>query len=579
MSARLAGLAVVVVVVLVAADARAVDLTGDLNGLYSHAGSWSAYQSYRGRQVWDYGGRLTLRATPFKKTLLDWLGTAEYQRRRDLYSGGESGLRAVGFQSRASLFQGSRAPITLGAMRTWSDFLSDTAGSRTGSTVTTSYGGSARLQPKGLPALLVAMSRVITEGRRFGAPEVDTDSTTLNLGMAQAVGGHNYMMEYQTSWDSGSWAELNYRSHTFLLSYNGQVTDTTTFRVSERYMLRLPTVEDPTNPRWDSNDFTTGVTWVPDSRVISGFGYGYSHALATVVGAPDLEQIIHSVSHRTAYRWTEGLWTEGSLDLVYGFARSGAEERRSAGEVLGATVKWVGKGRETQYMLDAGGLVSLSVPEDGDLVVGFGANGLAGFVTTRERIQSRATWAGAYRRSGADLDGDLLSQRLDLSASGRVSERSVLRGGISVATGRRMDRLLGTATHRGATATAALFGARFRVQLEAGVTDGIAPVLGDGEALFLPDEFNTHTYYATLTGGRTYLGGRMVLSGVLRTMRTTAPARDAMWEEGLLLMASYTIGLTTFSLEERLSAGGLGGGWQVGNLVFLRVGRSFGTRF
>ena len=71
----------------------------------------------------------------------------------------------------------------------------------------------------------------------------------------------------------------------------------------------------------------------------------------------------------------------------------------------------------------------------------------------------------------------------------------------------------------------------------------------------------------------------MVLSLLLRTLSTEAPERPIRHEQGESFSAGYTLGATTFSLEQRFSTGGSGGVWQTGNLVMIRISRSFGGRF
>jgi hypothetical protein len=560
-----------------AAGAEPIVLGGDLSGLFTRQDGWDN-ADHDGGSDWDVGGGFFASGSALRPRLLDWLAQAGYRYRRTVYNYVGSHVRELDFSLRTSLLGDTPLPMSLYASRGYSDFLSDSGSEGTGESTYTALGGTARLALDQYPSLDANVSRMSRQTRRFGEGEVDSLSTRVTLGAAQALGRHTYSLAWDMGWDEGTYAESNYDSQGLLFNYVGQVTDTAVIHLNDHYTLRRPTVASPLNPRLDGNSLGTGVSWRPNARQTAMFEYGYGHLLATFQDAPEMDQVSHAVSHISTYRFTDRLMGTGSVAFDYGHRRLGADERRSAGETFGAGVVWEHERPTIAFSVGGGATLGLVAPEVGSVAGTYGLSASGGFSTTGERLRSYAGYTGVYNNGGATLGGWALEQRLDAGGEGPIGEQDYLRASIALAASRREDDLFGTASARSATLLAAWERRKHNALLTAGMSQGLAPPLGGSvvsDGLFLPVDFNTETYEVALSSYRLLLEGHLLAQGMLRYLWTDAPGRPAQWEQGIAVQASYWVGKFTISLDERFSTGGTGDGWQVGNLFLIRLTRVF----
>jgi hypothetical protein len=228
----------------------------------------------------------------------------------------------------------------------------------------------------------------------------------------------------------------------------------------------------------------------------------------------------------------------------------------------------------------AEGSFGMVAPEDGDLAMSYSAGGGGGFTTAGKHTSAHLTGSIAFRSGGVDLTGWTLQQRLEVGADARLG-RALLRASAALSSARREDELLGASASRAATLTLTGAWAYSTAQLTAGIAENAADLVGTTATdyvIFVPEEYNARTTFATLNATRIFANGRLAISAVGRTLRVVATDRPAQWEHGAGLTASYVIGLLTFALDERLSYGGNDTAARTANVLYLRVTRSFGGK-
>jgi hypothetical protein len=236
------------------AFAGELDISGLLGGGYSRSDGWDGAGGHTGGHTWDGEASLTLTGSPFRPGILDWLIAGDYRDQRTVYDREGSRTRVIGGRAGLSLFGGSVLPLSFSAARTWTDFFSDLEAQRTGGNIITSLGATAVLQPRKYPSLRATVGRTDMESRLPGGDTADSSSTRLALGLSQTLGSHDYSLDYGTGWDTGTFVRNNHRSHDVLARYSGGSSDAVLVHLTERYHLRVPTVEDRANPRLDDNN-------------------------------------------------------------------------------------------------------------------------------------------------------------------------------------------------------------------------------------------------------------------------------------------------------------------------------------
>jgi hypothetical protein len=519
---------------------------------------------------------------------VQWLASGDYRKLRSLYFDSGSTADAFGYRGQLSLLADSPLPLTFTTSRGRSEF-TGSAGSAIGSSLATTWSGTALLRADEYPALRLALTRTDVDNRSLGAPEATSGSTLLAVSAAQSTPGYQYDVSYDTSWNRGTHAETNYRSHAVGLQASTPLSDAALFRAYERYTLRDPSRDDPVNPRYDDNATGAGLQYRPGEATTASFDYAYHRLNVAVKDAPDAEQLAHTLSQVTTHRLTRDLSLSGTTALSWTRQRLGATEVDTGAQSAGAGATWRHDlpWRAT-FDAGAGGSLGAAEPTGSPAALTYGGSGNAGLTVTRERVRASATASASLQE---DATSRTVEERGLVQVEGAV-RRVYLNAIGSVGTSRREDRLLGAFESRSATASFTASYRRHSAQLMAGVTDGLAQPLAPAAAApgtpppvpalvpsILPVAFNTLTRYATLSSSWTGDGGRLVLTALARTMATTAPARPLQYEHGAGATVAYTLGAVTISAEERYSIGGAGDARQRGNTFMLRAVRSFGAVF
>lgn len=528
---------------------------------------------------WDFGGQLSLSAVPLRADLLQALASVSYRMvetsRPDLRN--RTGYLQYG--GSVSALQAFPLSLTGFASRARTDFDATAATTMTGSSMVTSEGGTAYLHVARAPTLRATLVRSEFENTGIGGLRTTGSSTQLGAAAAHQLENHSYDASYDTSWNSGSFGDTNYRTHRVGFSGSSKVTDALEVRLNEQYYLRDPTRLAAGSPRLDDNLFGASATWRLASRVVSSLGYGYHHLVADFRGLGENRESTGQ-SLRAAADWSatpEISWT-GSVGGGVNEDRLGATTLRSAGETAGGGLRWLRSSGSSSWQANASGSVGATQLSGQDLLawgaaLGGGWNGLLG------------TWSSSLSASSS-YDSNVLGQtgwslRNQVNAS--AGTRTV--GGVAVRTQlqatdlRQNGQLLGKLTNQ---TVQALAGVGYRSQsltLAAGLTNGAAQGLNSPVGLqILPTSSNTLSRYATLTA-ESVLARGLLLTGFARYASVTAPNRPDTWEASFNLRLAYRIGLFDLSLEDRHSVGAQGGPRVTTNIFLARISRSFGASF
>ena len=565
-----------------ARPAVAVDVTGAVGAGYSRGDVATPFDS-TSTPAWDWLGSLAVSGTPFNPDLLTFQGSANYQARRDLYTGAASRSQGFGFHLGAGLLSGSAFPMSFSASRGVADFTSDLAAQRTGSTLSTGYAGGIVYQSEGRPTLDAGLSHSQSVNSSFGQPDRSDDSTSLRVGARQRLQSLAYTLGYDTGWSSGTFADTNFRTHNFSGEATAALTRDVDLRFNDQYNLRAPTVAAGTNPRLESHGVGAGIGWGLTGNVTSRFDYTYNRALLQGGLAEDQESLNHGLNYSATWRRSDALTFSGALGGTLADQRLGDVRERSTAEALTGGATWSRQPSDSSLRLQLDGTltVGLAQPRGGPSQ---GAYGAGAGITLGTGLGS---WAGSLGYHGAYSDGITagsgrsFSHGISLTADGGAWRHGTLRALVTAQSNRRDDVLLGTLMDRNVSAQVHASWRAVSGELNAGLADGLTAALRDGafaDGLLLSPGYDAHTRFAGLS--LTWaVNPRLNLSGAVRGFSAISPGRPDTYEVGASLSAGYSIGAFTFQLQDQLSQGGSAGSWQRANLIMARLLRSFGARF
>ena len=553
--------------------------SGALGAGASRSDSWSTGGPHVSIPSWDWAADLGLGGVPFRPGLLQFLANGQYRSLWVGYPDGSNSTRGLGYGLTLSLLRDSLLPISFSASRLLSRFVTDGATQRTGSTLVTTEAGNVSFRKAGYPSLWLQVSRTDLDNESFNAEHTKTGNTTLSAAVAHSAPRQEFSASYDTGWNDGSWPETNYRSHSVQAQSLTAIADELHLRLNERYFLRLPTVDAPTNPRYDDNDFGAGLQWRPGRRLNGGLDYSYRHLLINAPVTGELERLDHALRETVAYHWTNDLTVNGNASEQTATERRDGQSLSGNAFVGGAGANWrhlFGSGLELSA--GGGGTVGVARAINAEEQLAYGAAGSAGLSAIGTRARGTASYSVAYQRNTSGLTGYSLNQQINLT--GDLLLGSTLFQATALFSGVRQDSpLLGVFLGRSISASLGATWKSYNVNLSGGQSDGVAgplaqPSVTDG--LFLPANFNTRVRFLTLSTVVGIPRTRILVTALARALALEGPDRPPRHENSALLSVGYTIGATLFSLDERFSTGGAGGLWQTGNLVTLRVTRSFG---
>ncbi len=579
--------ALALAILLAASAARAaspVDLTALVGGSYVRADSWTE-QGYQGAPTWNLDLAAGAGGGPFNPAVLQWRVDADYHPSQSAILGTTSFTSNIGYQANALALSTSVLPINLYASRRLASYSAEGEAPTTGSSLVTTEGAIVNYRPgDGLPLASIGLRRIDSESHSLAAPVAHSSSTGLDLALVHNPALYNYSLTYSTSWNSSDYfAETNFRSHDFALRGNATPTESTLVRISERYFLRAPTSDAPTNPRVDDSQTGLGVQVLSrDGRANTAVDYAFHRLLVVAPETLDLKSTTHSLTPSEIWRYNQELSLLGNATLGYADQKQGDQARRDLGESVGAglifrRLRQGGGDWSATANANAGAVQRDGGPSEPTWGVGAGA-GLSGYLG---KVRSSANYAGAYQNGGVGLQGWSTTQQLEMTAESYLWAFHYFRGRLSLLWSQREDVLLGSFRNRAATLTLDLSRRNLSGQLNLGITDGLAPALaipGTTEPL-LQARYNTINRYAIVSATALFDRQRLAVTASGRAMWLTSPGRADQTETGASLAAEYILGQVVVTLEDRYSSGSTGDLWSKGNLLWLRISRTFGARF
>jgi hypothetical protein len=551
-----------------------VSFGGDL-GVSFNRSDQSGGNASSSTTSWWFSGGLHLDASLFTPGTLDLGASASYLGYRTVGGSASDGLN---YQLRIGAL--ARTPLSLSASanRSTVDFTSDSNSGRVGSTRTDSYSASAVLATVSYPILTANLRNTTTLTRFSGTPDVNTEVTSVYAEASQSIEALNYSLTYDTNWSSGDYAETNYQNHVAGIRAQAQLATNVTAQVMATYDIRLPTLVNSLNPRYDNQSLSTWVQWTASPGTSGGGGYSYSSGLFDAPGSPLRQSISHSVSaygsHQLSPAYTVDLNASGSATQ----SRNGATEQSATGEQAGAGLRWSRQLARFMAQANVNGSLGLYQPSGAPNTRAWGIGAGASLSRPLDSWYGNAGLSGAYDENTGASAGDRTRLLASLGASGSPlgwSFTSLLTGGFSRSNSPSFGK--NVQTHLRLDAQANRSG--FNLGLNAGITDDLAEVLVPGAppaTLLVPVEFNTQSRYVTGTATVPTFP-RLFLTLVGRYLSVSAPGRTDQWESGLSVAASYYVGAFNFSLYDQVTVSGNdSGSTGTQNLLFLSVTRSFG---
>lgn len=533
---------------------------------------------------YDWGLALSLDGTPFRPGLLSWGASGSYNQYRNLYQGVTEGRDGLGYGLSLSLLDAQPLQLNLSANRSRSEFTQGGDPTRSGSTLGSSEVAGLELAFPFAPRLSAQLSHNEFSNRGFGRAETDQETLRLRTVLTDHVGPLHYGLEYNTAWNSGTYVENDHRDHSLALS-GAAYLPSAQVSFSGAYVLRLPTVESPLNPRFDDEALSGSVRWQSGDDLLPSVGYSYQRALISAPGSPAREGMSHQLTQSLEYRYRPNLRLTQTLALSYTSQRVGLDEVVAAGESLGSGVAWsipVFAGAKSQYTLNLGGGGSAGLVQGAGLnrLGSYGLNGVASLVQVSSSGTAQIAYSASYSENLAGAAERRFSQDLRLEGDTVAWSRLQMRLSLVGRSSRQSSPLLGSSADRSISASATATWSRYAAAFFAGLSDGLSPGvrdLGLADGLIWAPAYDSHSQFVRASASAGF--GGLALSGLVSYVHSSGPGRPDDHEIGFSATLGYTLGLFTLSAEDRYATGGYGDVTRTGNLFLVRLSRSFGWHF
>lgn len=567
------------------APAGEYDLSGAIGGGYQRTDEW-VLSDHSATTRWDWYGNLSLSGSPIRPELMQFSLGAAYAGRSNLYGGTTSRSDNLTFLGNLNLLSSAVSPLAATLSASLNDVDFHTSGGPTGPTVgstqTLSYSGSLGFAADRLPSVQVFTSRTESSSRSFGAPDVDSSTTYLSASARQNLANHSYGLTYETSWNDGTYDDTNYRGHRVRLDLASDPSRDVRFQLTENYYLRLPTLDAPTNPRYDDNVLQVSASWTASARQTHRFSYRYGRQVADFMASPDREASAQGLSYATDYSMKPGLNLGLTANLDYALERLGSVERSAAGQTASGRIDWRyplprSPGDAIRLGLNLGG--AALEPSGRAAEFGYALRGTVGWETAGPRFGGSVTYQGSYESDTGARAGWATSHNLFGDGRWTLGPRASLSGQATLWLSTTHSDFLGENQGRQASLNLIYDLVGYQVNLLGGMSYGAGTSFqSTGGGTVIPQEFNSTSRYVVLRVTLPLAQRlRVVLDG--RLAATSGPGRPTQTERGASMLLGYSLGLWDLSLEERYSTGGDGTYDRSGNFLMLRLRRSFGLRF
>ncbi|MBK9517509.1 MAG: hypothetical protein IPO09_09180 [Anaeromyxobacter sp.] len=518
----------------------------------------------------------------FAPGTVDWSLGGRYDRlRREAIGGATMNGTGVSFRGRVGLLNRPTAPLSLQlhASRASDDFTTTGVAESTGTRLVTTLGADATYRGAGRPSLRLGIASVESEDTGFGRGVTSRSVRQVRAGATHGTAAYSYVVDYDARLSTGTYDNDNHDTHTVYLTTSANLGPGFTAIASDRYYLRTPTRQAPTNPRYEDHAAFASVVW-SGPQSLSRTQYRYGHTTISAPGVATRERIRNSAFQQVEHQLTGELRLIGLVDASVADERLGEEVHRSFGESLTGLARWIRHAEPWDFFLQGGPSVGLIQPDGAAADTGFGGQFEAGATRTWPGLRAGLRYSAGFQQNLGAVGGWAARQSVTADAERTAGDSLLLRGSLQASADRVQSDLFGAGANRVLQANLTAGWRRYDLTVQAGLTSGLVgdhpDVAGDG--LFIPAPYDAHTGYASATFLAPVPGG-FDLSLRARYLEIRSPDRERQWETGLLGRLGWTAGGLTVSVEDEYVRGGGEGGPASQNRLFLRLTRTFGTRF
>ncbi len=569
--------------------AAALSFTGLVGLRYDRLDNWTPAGAHLTLPTTGLDGNLDATGYLLSPRILRWGAGVNYGQTRSSYGVGDTTSTGLGYRLSADLFEfrGSKMKLGGSASRGTIDasIEPDSGLPVTGTTTEQTYLVHSLVAADRRPSAWASALRREATNTGFGRAEITDSTNQINAGLQHGPGPFQYVLDYSGRWNEGSLGPLNFRSHLIGLSGTALIAPNVTGFANSRYSLRIPEVEDPLNPRVETNTVGMGARWRGGDDLSGSTAYTYAHFLLLAPAATPLEQVSHSLSTDASRpfgpRWTGGV----QVVLSLGQSRLGTEEQIDAGQTVGATVGWRRPADEKVSGLgfEAGPLVGVLEPQTGSTTIGYGVRSNASWASRTGLAPTRyaAGYGVEYAKDLFGQPGWTLTQNASASASTLLTSTVRASGALVASGARRETPLFGGRSSRAVTASGGIGWRAYSLEVSAGLNDGVTGSLSQsalGDGLFFPEKYDTHSRYATAQAVA-QLTRRMQFTAVARYALIQSPSIPEQREASIWGTIRYTLGRFQLSVENRYSVGGTTALDDRSNLLLVRLSRFVGGRF
>lgn len=563
-----------------ARPATAFEWAGRLGAGYAQSDEWTPGVR-RTTPTLDLNLGLDLGGSVFRPGILDYSGSFDARRVTENRSDAPEVERDyLRYSGRLTLFGNPNAPVSLSAFATRNDDRFSVSGTSGGnfSGISRLFGADARYRQAGRPTLTLGYSRLDTESTSALIKDERTVHT-YTASTSMGTQGFSYGASYAGLLSEGVHPSDAFHDHRVDAFAAGNVSDTTEARIAEAYYLRTPDATSPFAPRQELNSLQAYITNRIDTRDLQRGTYSYSHGLQTVPGLDEVERTVHRGGYSVQRTLTPEWRLATAVDATYAENRLADVTRRDGGQSLALTGSWTRQLQAGTFHISAGPSVGAVEPDGERTRFGWGATATSN-LTHRAGVSD---YQAGYTISFSDDSGQpgtSFSQTASGSAQTPVGEGTFV-SQLTFSSQRRYGTPFGAGALRILGGTGSYLWRAYALSATVSLTSGLSNAVtdpGGGDGLFLGLPYDQHTLTTTLQG-TAQLSRHLAMSLSGRFTARDYADRPAADESEARASVVYGIGALTLAFDERYIITHSAGLTQRSNVVFVSVGRAFGSRY
>ncbi len=563
--------------------AAAFDWTGTVGAEYWRTDDWAPGVPRATSPQLDLN--LALEAAGFiaNPGTVDYSGRFRYRWLDNSYANSASQRRdSLEYRLQSAFFADPRSPATASVFASHlEDDLSVSGTTGAQRSTTTFYGATTELRVPDRPSLQLGYTYA---GHDLSVPTVGPSHQNLQTVTAQAGSGtsaFNYNARYLGNFSDGTYATDNYQDHRVDASGQVNLAPKLDARIEDTYFLRKPTTDSAFNPRQDSNAFVAMLRYTGDAIAYQQGTYTYGRASQQTPGQPDIAREQHQAAYSLQEYLGDPEWRiRGTASATYVRNVIDTTETHSSGEDLTPLLVWHRDRPAWNLELRAGPSFGVLQPATGPAQFGHGAQAGVTSIRRWDRGSGNLTYDAGYRSDLGGEQGWSVRQQLTLGADQALG-LGFLRGQLTASAERRDSSTFGQGANRSVSLNAGYRWSVYDLQLQGGLQDGLAGTITgsvSGDGLFLPAPYNSHTRYLVASAfGQVsrYLG----VNGSVRLSSTDLPDRPRLDESEGRAAVVLSYGSLRLSLEDRYTLTDTDAGSSRSNQIWVRLYRTFGSRF